>query len=212
MSGRVDIEVFVAELKPVQVVSAKLGLFLTALGSLLACAVVALLWDVRPDIRAGNPAPIVLLRGGALILLGLATSLAVVGSAKPAVGQKFAGWQWALAAAALFPLSALFLTGWGGGIPEGALAPALGKACLGISGLSAFVIGAVMTIWLKRGAPTNINRAGWLVGLTAGSFGTFAYSLHCPMLNVFYVGLWYTLAVAISALVGRLVVPIMIRW
>ena len=53
---------------------------------------------------------------------------------------------------------------------------------------------------------------GWLVGLASGSFGAFAYGLHCVSITVFYVGLWYTGAVALCALLGRLIVPRLIRW
>ncbi len=45
-----------------------------------------------------------------------------------------------------------------------------------------------------------------------GSFGAFAYGLHCPSITVFYVGLWYTGAILLCALVGRLIVPRLIRW
>ncbi|MGB5724829.1 MAG: NrsF family protein [Parasphingorhabdus sp.] len=36
--------------------------------------------------------------------------------------------------------------------------------------------------------------------------------MHCPFNSIFYVGLWYSLAVAICAIAGRLVVPHLIRW
>ena len=74
------------------------------------------------------------------------------------------------------------------------------------------LIGAALTGWLRRGAPVALARTGWLVGLAAGAFGTFAYSLHCPSLTVEYIGVWYTAAVGLCALIGRLVVPGLVRW
>ena len=73
-------------------------------------------------------------------------------------------------------------------------------------------MGSVLTAWLRRGASTALNRAGWLVGLASGSFGAFAYSLHCPSNSIYYVGIFYSAVVAISAAVGRLIVPAAIRW
>lgn len=69
-----------------------------------------------------------------------------------------------------------------------------------------------LTLWLRSGAPTAINRIGWLVGLASGSFGAFVYGLHCSSISVFYVGLWYTGAIMLCALLGRLIVPRLIRW
>jgi hypothetical protein len=144
--------------------------------------------------------------------LGFASLFAVTASARPSVGQGQSGWRWTLAAALLFPIAALTQVAWQGSVPDGALAPAIGRYCLWISGLAALLIGGALALWLRSGAPTAINRAGWLVGLSAGSFGTFAYSLHCPMTNIFYIGLWYTLAVGMAAVAGRFLVPRIIRW
>jgi hypothetical protein len=69
-----------------------------------------------------------------------------------------------------------------------------------------------MVFMLRKGAPTYPERAGWLTGIAAGGLGAFAYNLHCPFNNIVYIGLWYSLALVICALVGRLVVPHLIRW
>ena len=87
-----------------------------------------------------------------------------------------------------------------------------GPWCFGVSIGGGLLIGAGLTLWLRSGAPTAINRIGWLVGLTSGSFGAFAYGLHCSSISVFYVGLWYTGAIMLCALLGRLIVPRLIRW
>ena len=59
---------------------------------------------------------------------------------------------------------------------------------------------------------TAPERAGWLTGVAAGSFGTFAFSLHCPVTNIWYIGFWYALTVGVAALIGRILVPRFIRW
>ena len=52
----------------------------------------------------------------------------------------------------------------------------------------------------------------FLPWLAAAGFGTITCSLHCPSNSVFYIGLFYGLAVALCAAVGRLIVPRTIKW
>lgn len=216
MNNSLDIDALAATLTPVRRVRARDGV-LTVLGAAaLTSLFVVLHYGLRADLVAGEPHPMVMLRGGMLVLLGIATTIAAIAAARPAVGQGQNGWAWALAAAAIMPISAagMFLYHQVMQMPfrAGAMDFTYAPYCVGISGLSALVIGAALTLWLRTGAPTALNRAGWLVGLAAGSFGTFAYSLHCPSDSIYYIGLWYSLAVGMSAVVGRLTVPHLIRW
>lgn len=212
MREEFDLEALVADLKPVSPIRVEHGLLLLFAATIIVSGIVAMHYGVRADIRAGEPEPLVILRSGALLLLGLATAVAVVAAARPAVGGQREGWLWTLAGAMLFPIAALVVLMWRGSVPDGMLRPDIGMYCLQISLGSAIFIGGVLTWWLRKGAVVDVNRAGWLTGLSAGSFGTFAYSLHCPMANIFYVGLWYSLAVALSACIGRFLVPRLIRW
>jgi hypothetical protein len=207
-----NIEALVAELVPVQPVEPRRGLAAVLIAVAAAIGGVAATAGLRSDILAGTPHPIVIIRGGTLLLLGLAALTAVITSARPGVGRASHGWRWALAAAALFPLTSLAMSALNGGFPEEDLHSVLGPWCLKISCGSGLAIGAVLTHWLRQGAPTSLSRAGWLVGLAAGSFGAFAYSLHCPSTSVYYVGLWYSAAVAVCAGAGRAIVPTLIRW
>jgi hypothetical protein len=69
-----------------------------------------------------------------------------------------------------------------------------------------------LVVVLRRGAPVSSERAGWLTGVASGALGAFAYNFHCPFNSLIYIGFWYTLAVGICAVIGRLVVPRLIRW
>jgi hypothetical protein len=212
MNSFSSIDALVADMDPVKRVEPRRGMALALFLAVVASALVVMYYGARPDLAEGHPGVMVMLRGGMLLLLGISSLIAVTASARPSVGQTHSGWGWTLAAAMLFPAAALMQFAWTGDIAQGALAPAIGRYCLWISSLSALLIGGALTLWLRKGAPTAINRAGWLVGLSSGSFGTFAYSLHCPMNNIFYIGLWYSLAVGMAALAGRLIVPKVIRW
>lgn len=202
----------VADLTPVRRVQPRDGWMLAATVTLVAVAVVASRYGLRPDVMAGNPSGIVLLRAGALLLLGIASLAAVIDSARPSVGRRSGGWMWALAAAGLFPLITLVVTMAEGGFPATDMDPATFPYCLGISIVSALAIGAAVTSWLRKGAVTSIVQTSWLVGLAAGAFGTFAYSLHCPSASITYIGLWYSCAIAASAVIGRIAVPRALHW
>ncbi len=209
---KVDIEALVADLQPVRPVKPNGGILLVLATAGVVVAIVVAMLGVRPDVVAGKPHPMVMMREGMMLVLGFATLVAVVASARPGVGQVSSGWRWALAAASLFPLTSIVLTFAGDGFPPAVLFDFDGRICLAFSAGGALLIGTSLTLWLRQGAPTALNRIGWLVGLASGSFGTFAYGLHCESVTVFYVGLWYTGAIAMCAVVGRLVVPHLIRW
>ncbi len=208
----IDIETLVADLEPVRPVSPRGGVLITLVAAAVVVAIVAALFGLRPDVVAGDPHPVVMMREGMLLLLGFASLAAVVASARPGVGQSSTGWRWALAAASLFPVTSLVLSLSGDGFPMDVLFSVDGPWCLGISLCGGVMIGAGLTLWLRRGAPTALNRIGWLVGLASGSFAAFAYGLHCSSISVYYVGLWYTGAIMLCAALGRLVVPRLIRW
>lgn len=204
------------DLQPVTPIRPRDGITIAlVMTALIACAVIAL-FGLRADVRAGEPAPLVLIRGALLILLGMATTFAAANAARPMVGRAHNGWVWALAAAAILPIVALMLYMYHMMMrmpfAEGDLAFGYSPYCLIISATGGMLVASGLTWWLRRGAPTDIERAAWLVGVASGSFGTFAYSLNCPSNSIYYVGLFYALAVAVTAGIIRLIVPRLIRW
>jgi len=210
------IDSLVVDLQPVKSIKPRYGVVIALLATLAAALAVIAYFGARGDIMAGAPDPIVIVRGMLLILLGLATSFAAANAARPSVGANHNGWLWALAAALVLPIAATCLYGYhmitAEPFAKGDMDFHYGMHCLGISGASAALIGTAQTLWLQRGAPTNLTRAGWLVGLTAGSFGTFAYSLHCPSNSIYYIGTFYALALGLCAVIGRVIVPRLIKW
>lgn len=181
-----------------------------AAATLAACLVLALGLGVRADLLGGRPSATFLLREGLLALMGIATGLAAIAAARPAVGADRDGWKWATGAAALFPLAALARALMNGTMP--ALQPESGLLCLGSSLGSALAVGTAIVLWLRRGAPTSLARAGWLTGLAAGSLGCFAYGMRCPIDSIYYIGFWYSLSTLTAAVIGRIAVPRLVRW
>lgn len=211
MTQPFDIQNLVDDLEPVRTANPKRSILLPIAAMLLALTVVVMWLGPRDDVMAGEPSSMFLLRGGMLLLLGLASAWAVVRMASPSVGRQDSSWKVALAAAALFPLAAILVA-----MKQDPM-PALnstrdGMECLRMSVMSGLFTAIPMVLLLRHGAPTSPNRAGWVTGVAAGGLGAFAYSLHCAANSIIYIGFWYTIAVGICAVAGRLVVPRLIRW
>jgi hypothetical protein len=206
-----DISTMVAELEPVRPLRMAHGM--AAVGVLFAISIGSILLTIGPraDLLIMQFHPMFLLRAGLLLLLGGGCGWAVLNMARPSVGHQGQSWKMAIASAALIPLAALLVTFTNGA--NVAMANAYsGMQCMGYSALAGLATAIPMVFFLRRGAPTSAERAGWLTGVASGGFGAFGYGLHCPFNDVVYIGLWYTLAVGVCALVGRLVVPKLIRW
>ncbi len=68
-------------------------------------------------------------------------------------------------------------------------------------------------LWALRGlAPTRPRLAGLAAGLLAGAVGAFGYALSCTELSVAFVAVWYTLGIALAGGLGALLGPWLLRW
>ncbi|MHA6687538.1 NrsF family protein [Mesorhizobium sp. A556] len=71
---------------------------------------------------------------------------------------------------------------------------------------------AVILAALRYGAPTRPRLAGAVAGLLAGGIAATLYAAHCPDDSPFFVATWYTLAIAMLALLGAWVGGRVLRW
>ncbi len=216
MGGRRTIDILVDELTPVRRLKPGQGLALFVAAGAACALAVAVVLGLRDDLEAGRPHGMFLLRLGALLALALTAGWSARASARPGVGKRdVALWKASLALAALFPLGAM-ASAWllMDDMPRVVrmLDRAYGYQCLQISMACGLIVGAAMVIWLRRGAPVDPERTGWLVGVASGSLGAAAYGMACSENLVLYIGTWYTLAVGLCALAGRLIVPRLLRW
>jgi hypothetical protein len=174
-------------------------------------AAALLLLGIRPDLANAQPEGVPLLSAGLFLLAALSCGLAATRMAKPAVGNANSGWRWAVAAMALLPLVALV---------QGLLFPSLrlglsladGIGCLARGVLAGTAVAAVLTVWLRRGAPVRIHQACWLVGLSAGAVGAVAVALTCPDGDLSHIGLWHSAIVLAGGGISRLALPRLLRW
>jgi hypothetical protein len=84
--------------------------------------------------------------------------------------------------------------------------------CLVSIPLIAVVPFALVTWAVRQAAPTDLRRAGALVGLIAGSVSATGYALHCTDDSVAFVALWYGATIALCTLVGFKLGPRLLRW
>lgn len=75
--------------------------------------------------------------------------------------------------------------------------------------LPAFVI---LTIAVRRLAPTNLIHAGAYVGLISGGVGGIGYALHCHDDSLAFVAVAYTLAISEMTILGALMGPRILHW
>jgi hypothetical protein len=71
----------------------------------------------------------------------------------------------------------------------------------------------ILLIWaLRKGAPTNLKRAGAIAGLVAGALGAMAYAFHCPDDFLPFLAVWYGGLIALCAFIGARLGPRLLRW
>lgn len=69
------------------------------------------------------------------------------------------------------------------------------------------------TFWaLRRMAPTHLTLAGLGAGLFAGAAGAFVYSFHCTEGSAPFIGIWYSLGIALTAVIGAFLGRNLLRW
>jgi hypothetical protein len=115
---------------------------------------------------------------------------------------------------ALLLVAAFLAPGFVSWIAKGAPNPALvgygtcltSITILGLMQLAGFLL------WLRHGAPTHAKQAGFIAGLAAGAWASFAYSVFCSHDQLFYAATWYTLATLLLGIVGAALAPRLCKW
>ncbi|WP_041685998.1 NrsF family protein [Erythrobacter litoralis] len=199
------------DLQPVRAMKARDGLLLAALAGAITVLAVWLAADLWEGIAHGEASAFFFVTNGLLLVLGLAAVTATVALASPSVGNRQDAPRWALAMVAILPFTAV-ATVFAAGSGPAALVDPYSLHCLtAATGASALTFVA-LTYWLRRGAPVSVETAGFFAGIASGAIGSFAYGLSCPIDGVAHLGLWHVLPVAIAGLIGRTVLPPLIRW
>jgi hypothetical protein len=199
-------------LEPVRPLRFGEGLLLAlAAAGVTAVAVLGVV-GLRLDLAAGLVDPMHLVATGLYFGLALAATVTVVVMGRPQVGSDHSGWRWAAAMAGLLPLAGLIVAAARGTSVFSAESLEMGQECLEVGIVSSLLVFTMLVQWLRRGAPTAPDRAGLVAGIAAGAFGTFTFSLHCPANDIVHIGIWHSSVVLAMGLVGRALVPHLVKW
>lgn len=208
------------DMTPVRRIRPADGIWLIAFATLVAGLASIAIFEFWTGMISGEASAYFWITHGLLLMLGAASTTALVSSALPRVGARASAPAWSAAMLAVVPVAAIISLFSVGDVTHSA---AYGHAHVGLqdpaawycttaSVVAGLLVGIASIMFLRRGAPVSIERAGWLTGLASGSLGTLAYGITCPLDTIAHVGLWHVAPVAISAVIGRLVVPPLIRW
>jgi hypothetical protein len=85
-------------------------------------------------------------------------------------------------------------------------------ACVLCIPLFAIVPFAALIWALRKNAPTSPASTGAVAGLVAGALGAAAYTLHQPVSSVPFIVVWYVGPILLSAFVGWMLGPRLLRW
>jgi len=69
------------------------------------------------------------------------------------------------------------------------------------------------SIWaVRKGAPTNLVRAGAFAGVLAGGVSAMGYALHCTDDSLPFIAVWYGGTIVLCTLAGAVLGPRLLRW
>jgi len=166
-----------------------------------------------------GPAPAAMLGSTALwAKLGYTAALALSAAwltarlARPAAPTALQRW---LVIAVVAAMAMLGLAAWAAAPPDERLAYLLGYSSLQCpwNVLLLSLPALAGSLWAVRGlAPVRPRAAGMAAGLLAGSLGAFGYALACPEISIAFVAAWYSLGIALTAALGALLGPAVLRW
>ena len=181
-------------------------------GGLVAIVLFALLLGVRPDIGSAMYTWRFVLKV-AVVLLAYALALwtcARLTSPQVGVRDTLAGLIAApvlLAAAVGYELLTVSPNDW--------YSRAIGsnsRVCLVAIPLLSLAPLAGALAALRVGAPQSPGKAGAVTGLMAGTLAATLYAVHCPDDSPLFVALWYSIAVAVVALLGAIAGKRVLQW
>ena len=78
--------------------------------------------------------------------------------------------------------------------------------------LTAAPLLAVLLTAMRRFAPASPTLAGLAAGLMAGGFGAAAYAFYCGETSMMFMAVWYSLGIALTALLGAVLGRFLLRW
>lgn len=220
-SNRADLIAAMSDdLTPVARVKPSDGAFLIGFATFVAGLACIAIFEFWGGMFTGEASAFYWITNLLLLVLGAASTSALVSSALPKVGSRSSGPYWSAAMLAVVPIAALItITAFEANHDHAAHVQSVWNdpltwywQCAAYGSTAGILVALASVMFLRRGAPVSLERAGWLTGLASGSLGALAYNITCPLDTIAHVGIWHTAPVLIWAVVARIVVPPLIRW
>jgi hypothetical protein len=207
------IEGLAADLRPISPRAVPRRIALTALtGGAVALAVVVAWLGLRHDLAVAMTGPMFWMKAGYAAVLGAAGFWCAERLSRPAGSPRRGAALGLAAVAVIVVLGAARLMA---AEPSERAAIWLGHSwryCpVNILALSLPTLGCALWV-MRRFAPTRLRLSGAAAGLFAGGVGAAIYGLHCNETSPMFLATWYSLGVALSAGLGALLGPWVLRW
>ena len=181
-------------------------------GVLLALFLFAITLGPRPDFMAATGDPRFIFKFVVTLLLALCSAMLVWRLVRPGASTRLqvaalATVPVVLAAGMFAELIALPRSQW-----MTSLVGVNGRVCIVSIPSFALPILAAAIFALRDGAPTRPGLTGVVAGLFAGAIAAAIYAAHCVDDSPLFVALWYSLGIAIVAVVGGVAGRFALRW
>ena len=202
-----------ADLKPVRKNALEKRLLL-ALGAGLLIAVVAafVILSLMMDRPFGGAF------GGSMfwVKFGYTLAIGLLGlAAAPVLARPDGRIIWPMAGAGLLVILALGLGTMGWMQSEWAMPVLMGQTamvCPWLITLTGLPVLAALLAIMRSFAPRSPTMAGFAAGLIAGGFGAWTYAFYCGETSMMFMAVWYTLGMAMAALLGAIIGRFALRW
>lgn len=207
------IEALAADTRRVPAAASSRWLALAAAAGGAIALVLVLGWlKLRPDLGAAVRGAFFWIKAAYTGALGLVGFWATQRLARPGVSARTAAVAAIVLVAAFEALAMLQFAPMDAAARLGALRGVSWEVCT----VNIVVLAAPMTLiclWvLRQLAPTRPMLAGFAAGAFSGGVAATVYGLHCTEATFVFVGVWYTLGLAASGLIGALIGRFALRW
>ena len=177
----------------------------------LSVLVTQVLLHVRPEVLALAPSPSLLMKLTVLGLVALTAVRALREQSVPVARH----WAQYLALIPGLLLAGLIVQEWR--TTEPAQIAALFHLrefpfCLLFVMLYGLIGAAGLAVHLQRAAPPDPRRAAAAIGFAAAAAGAIGYALHCPIDSPTFIAVAYGIALALTSVLARLMLPRFLKW
>ena len=166
------------------------------------------LGTMRDDMGAMIGSPYMLWKLGGLALLALASGTVAIRSLSPTTHPRRDLARVAVLVGLTVIAGALIdpMAGSGQTVLQ-RLSPANGLLCSLCIAVLALPMLAMLTLLMRRGAPTRPRTSAWAIGLAAGTWGALVFAFCCPVNDPLYVATWYCVGCTTVAVMAWWLLP-----